>query len=188
MGIPSRIGGSATTGTVEATDIQLANGKVLVGNASGISAAVNISTDATISNAGVLTLADGLIHTVETVLTGAQVIALNAAPITVCADPGANKTVIFLGGIVMISGGTTNYDRNENMTIQYTGSTVVSTTVANFFNGGASGKLTTIKQLTTDITPIANSALTIACSASPKNAQGDRGAKVRIRYAILATN
>ncbi len=49
-------------GSLEAGDVALADGKILVGNASGVAAGVSMSGNATISNTGAVTIATGAVE------------------------------------------------------------------------------------------------------------------------------
>jgi hypothetical protein len=66
------------TETVVASEIALANTKILVGNAGGVAAGVTMSGDATIANTGALTIAATAVET--------SMIALDAVDNTLIAD------------------------------------------------------------------------------------------------------
>lgn len=60
---------------------------------------------------------------VNVTITSAQLLALNATPITLVAAPGANKALIFLGAMVTKAAGTAyaGIAAGEDLAIKYTG-------------------------------------------------------------------
>lgn len=71
--------------SVVAGEIALADGKILIGNGSGISVANTMSGDATMTNAGVLTIADAAVSVAK--------MAVVAQPSHVCKYAGQHTTI-----------------------------------------------------------------------------------------------
>lgn len=63
-----------------------------------------------------------LVEVTDTLITSAQVLALNATPITVVAAPGTNKYTEFLGAIVFLDYNSAAYvdDIGEDLVFKYT--------------------------------------------------------------------
>lgn len=200
---PSLTRGSLQVGNSSAQAAEVAaksDGYILVGDGTDLNS-VAVSGDVTLANTGAVTVAANAIETgmlhkslvrVSTVdIAAASVKTLDATPV-VCVDHSAlvasgdiatGDVLIFEGAVLQINGGTTNYDQNENLTFNYQtagGGATVSTTVANFFNGGAADKMSTAKPITTDVTPEADQDIVVKCSASPFSAAGDRLCRVTV--------
>ena len=121
----------------------LASGYIIVGNASNVATAVPMSGDATISNAGVLTIGAGAVTgskiannavdyanlaldvgaTATIALTAAQIKALYDTPVLLVAAPGAGKLVIIDSILWDIAYGTTQFTAGGVLAAQY-GNTV----------------------------------------------------------------
>jgi hypothetical protein len=128
-----------------------------------------------------------LVQSVTVDIAAADVIAGNTTPVVLVADPGDGFALVFHGATVNIHAGTANYDQNQNYIVKYKdGSGVaVSTTLANFMNAGAAGKIGTLKAIATDHLTTASEALVLTSSASPKSAAGDRKLQVIVRYSVV---
>lgn len=75
----------------------LASGKIVVGNSSGKADDVTLSGDATISNAGVLTLADNAVPLAELALTDGQIAVGNASNNAVDVAMSGDVTIVSSG-------------------------------------------------------------------------------------------
>lgn len=155
-----------------------------------------VSGDATIADGGAVTLSKDLIRTTTVEIAAAAVKTMNATPVVLIdfsalvssGEAASGDALVFHGAILNIYGGAASYDNNENTTIVYQtagGGATVSLTLANFFNGGADGALTTLKPIATDVAPDADEDLVIKSSASPYSAQGDRNLYVQVFYSIF---
>jgi hypothetical protein len=155
-----------------------------------------VSGDGTIAVGGALTLAKNQIRTKVVDIAAADVKTLNTTPVVLldfsamlaAGEVAAGDALIFRGAVLDIYGGAASYDQNENATIVYQtagGGETVSLTLANFFNGGAAGKLSTLKPIATDAVPDADEDLVLKCSASPFNAAGSRLCRVEISYSVF---
>lgn len=135
----------------------LGSAKIWVGNASGVAAPVDISSDATISNTGALTLAANSVATAEitantivsadvstayfqvdnTQLTNTNVINVRATPITLIADPGDGFAVLVHSVYVVLddaAGAWTESD--DNLVIEYaTGQDILMIEATGFLGG-----------------------------------------------------
>jgi hypothetical protein len=117
----------------------LPSGDIFVGNASNIATGVAMSGDATISNAGALTIAAGAVtgtkiasHTVDyanialdvaatatVALTAAQVNGMYATPVQLLAAPGSGKLILIDSILWDIAYGTTQYAAGGAIAAQY---------------------------------------------------------------------
>ena len=130
----------------------------------------------------------------EVDLSNAQILALATTPVVVVAAPGAGKVISFVDAIVIHDVGSADFATAHNVTINYktdgTG-VAVSTTLADpFISGGVSDKISTLKQLTTDITTAdkttqENQPLVIKASANPTTGTGV--GRVKVWYRVFAT-
>lgn len=83
---------------------RLASGKIFIGDSSGNAQPITLSGDVTVTNAGVTSLAangivsadldQNVIQVNNTQLTNAQILALEATPITLISAPAANTAVV----------------------------------------------------------------------------------------------
>ena len=127
--------------------------------------------------------------------TAAEVIASNATPLVAldhsamvsAGEIASGDALIYHGAVLQLDAGTANYDQNQNTIAKYQtagGGAAVSLTAANYFNGGADGKLLTLKPIATDVAPEIDQDIVLTSSASPKNAAGDRLLKGVIYYTV----
>jgi len=108
-------------GDVTAGEIALADGTVLVGNSSGVAAAVTLSGDFTITNAGVATLGVSFPRTVSVALTNAEIKALRATPKQLVAAPGAGFYLEFISATLFLDAGANVLtESTANLGIKYT--------------------------------------------------------------------
>ncbi|MHA1288244.1 MAG: hypothetical protein ACTSPB_12645, partial [Candidatus Thorarchaeota archaeon] len=129
-------------GDITEAEIAIADGKVLIGNASGVAAAITLSGDITMTNAGVVTISDDKIGNAELVNThiqyatvevsSAEIKALNATPKTLVAAQGVNTVIELISLTMFLDYGSVAYDSNGILGVYETDSTgvLVSDTVA----------------------------------------------------------
>ena len=138
-------------------------------------------------------LSEGTIQFVEVALSNAQILALTT-PVEVVAAPGAGKVISFVDAIVIHDVGTADFATAHNVTINYkadgTGAAVSTTLVSPFISGAVSDKISTLKQLTTDLTTATkadweNQPLTIKAHADPIT--GDGVGRVKVWYRVFST-
>jgi len=155
----------------------------------------SMSGDAAIAVGGAVTINKKHIRGATFTFDSAAVIASNTTPLVLldfsalqsAGTIAAGDVLIFHDCILQMNGGSAAYDQNQNFIAKYQtagGGATVSTTLANFCNGAADGAMSTLKQLTTDITPEADQDIVLTSSASPKNAAGDRGLAGIIYYSV----
>jgi len=138
-------------------------------------------------------LDEGTIKYAEVDLSNAQILALTT-PVVVVAAPGPGKVISFVDAIVIHDVGSADFATAHNVTINYktdgTG-VAVSTTLADpFISGSVADKISTLKQLTTDITTAdkttqENQPLVIKASANPITGTGV--GRVKVWYRVFAT-
>jgi len=138
-------------------------------------------------------LHEGTIQFVEVALSNAQILAL-ATPVEVVAAPGAGKVISFVDAIIIHDVGTADFATAHNVTINYkadgAGVAVSTTLVSPFISGAVSDKISTLKQLTTDLTTATkadweNQPLTIKAHANPIT--GDGVGRVKVWYRVFST-
>lgn len=140
------------------SSIPLANGKILVGNASGVATAVTMSGDATLANTGALTVAANAITTTK---------IINAA-----VTKAKLETALQPAGVIKYAAKSTQAGGSATVTITATG--VAATDLA-FVNIESSANAVEIQK----VTPTANT-ITVLCS-------GDPGASVFSWQAVTLT-
>jgi len=171
-------------------------GQLVMGDGTDVVSQALSGDIASISGAGATLLAKTFIRQAVVNADAAAVIAMNATPIVLvdhsalvaAGTIAAGDVLVFHDCILNINGGSTNYDQNQNCIVKYQtagGGATVSTTLANFFNGGADGALSTCKQLTTDVVPEADQDLVMTSSASPYAAAGDRLCRFTTYYSVF---
>lgn len=138
--------------------------------------------------------AAGLIIT-DVTITSAQVLALNATPITVLAAPGANLAIIFEGAVIHKPAGTAYaaVAAGEDLAIKYTGAAGLE--VGECEMTGFADQTTaqtrwirphTAASLVSDITPVANAVLA-AHMLVGEITTGDSDFLLRIYHRIVNT-
>jgi hypothetical protein len=134
----------------------------------------------------------------DKIITSAQVLALNATPVTVIAAPGANKAIIFLGAVVASGGGTAyaGIAATEEFSLKYTNgaglnvATVEATGWLDQTTAQVRWVYPHVKNITVDtpedITPVANAAL-VAHMLVGEITTGNYPISVRVYYRIVPT-
>lgn len=139
---------------------------------------------------------DAALHQKDVTITTAQVLALNATPITLVAAPGANKALIFEGAVVFYDFNTAAYGGiavGEDLSIKYTGSTglEVSQVEATGFIDQASDQVRYAQPHraasgNNSITPVANAPLVLHMLVG-EVITGDGPLKLRVYYRVVPT-
>ncbi len=178
----------------------LTDAHIFVGDASNLPADVAMSGDATIARTGAVTIAaaavtsakldEKTIKYAEVSLSRAQLLALNASPVTVVAAPGAGKVIEFISAVVISDFDTAAYTGGGALTINNSGGALSSTiSAANSF-GAATDKITQCVCLDTanGLALVDNGALTIVAAADftdPGTAVGV--GRVKVAYRVHTT-
>lgn len=201
-----KLGDAIKTAETAAT-VTLADGKVLIGNASGEAAPVTLSGDVTTSNAGVTAIGankvtqamlheEVMLRSATVSLTQANIQNLNATPITLVAAAGAGKAIVPLmveffhdyanaaytnggGGHVVVeyADGTDVVVLNASRVTDASDANVII--VPDAFDVAASGTAA-------GLAPVANSALRIT-KQTAEFAAGDAAniVKIRVWYRVV---
>ena len=104
-------------------------------------------------------------------VSSAELLALNGTPKTIVPAPGTGKLIEFLGGTVFFKSTATAYAAvaTKNFVIRFTDGSgpIVSTSLAlTGLLDQTTDQIRTIKQITTDLTPVANSPLVLQISTA----------------------
>jgi hypothetical protein len=175
----------------------LANGKILVGNGSGVSVAVTPSGDVTVSNAGVTAIGAGkvlnamldsnIVRYADVSISSAEMLALNTTPKTLVASPGAGFALIPTELYSTITYASATYVCNAaGLVLKYTdgSGTAPGAVLTQGFCQSASSALQNVKVAATAYAPTTAAALVLhAGSANPTT--GDSPVKVRIYYRVV---
>jgi hypothetical protein len=131
----------------------------------------------------------------DVTITSAQLLALNATPISIIAAPGAGKAIIPLGVIAYKAAGTaySGIAAGEDLVLKYTNASgaecspqiettgfLDQTTAQTRFVAGIG------TSLTTNITPVANAAI-VAHLLVGEITTGDSDLKLRVFYKVIPT-
>lgn len=116
-------------------------------------------------------------------LSSAQILALNATPITLVAAPGSGKAIVVEQIIFKMVTTATAYVSGGNVTFQYSGGNAVTNViVAGVVTAGAGTSYTIREGI--DVTAAANTAVTIT-NATGAFTTGTGTAVVTIKYSII---
>lgn len=132
-------------------------------------------------------LVDELLHYVDVSLTTAQILALNATPVSLVAAPGSGKAVLVSHVVASMTFLTAAYACNAaGATLFYTDGSGVNTGVTltqAFIQVAASGSLF-VKGAVTALIPTANAAIVIkAATSDPTTGAGSL--KIRTYYYVV---
>ena len=128
----------------------------------------------------------------EVALTKANLLAMNATPVTVIAAPGSGKVIEFISAVVIYDFDTAAYGGGGDVTFKYNGAATVSNTVsaANSF-GAAGDKITMCEALDTanGIAMSVNTALVITNATGAFTDPGTAAGvgRIKIAYRIHST-
>lgn len=141
---------------------------------------------------------EGFAHFKDVTISSAQLLALNATPITLVAAPGANKAIILEGVVAYHAGGTAyaGIAAGEDISLKYTNGSgqevaVIETTG---FLDQTTAQVRYAKPQTgaiaagtvSSITPVANAAL-VAHMLVGEITTGDFALKLRVYYRVVPT-
>lgn len=107
-------------GDISASEITLANGQILVGNASNIATAVTVSGDATISNVGVVSLSGSTLKVAKTTVLTANVLTMFTTPIAIVPAAAAGTANVVDRIIASIDYNSIAYATNTTLEFRYT--------------------------------------------------------------------
>jgi len=126
----------------------------------------------------------------EVQLTAAQVTSCNTVPVKLLDSPGPGRFLHLIAGYCQLMNGTTGYDTNGDLSINYKsdgGGSAVTTLLANDLNQGTAGSVFifgTIPEIENiAIANIENQPLTLLSSAD--QTAGDQPLRVSLVYEIV---
>ena len=130
----------------------------------------------------------GLVTIVD--ITSAQLLALNATPVTLMAAPGAGLAIV-IDRVEAYKAAGTAYDgiaSGEDLTLKYTDASgaVCATIETTGFLDQATAQLRAYRALTTELVPVANAAI-VAHLLTGEIATGDSDVSLRITYRVIPT-
>lgn len=135
-------------------------------------------------------------QTVSVQLTTAQILALNATPITLVSAPGAGKAIIFLGAYCLLDYNSAAYGgiaTGEDIAVRYTGSSgeIVGRAEATGWLDATADGVRWINAFSaydsqSDVTPAVNAAL-VAHMTAGEVTTGNSPINIDIYYRILKT-
>lgn len=174
--------------------VTLADGKILVGNASNVSAEVTPSGDVTISNAGVTAIGAGkvlsamveqsMMRYADVTISSAEVLALRTTPKTLVAAPGAGFCIVPLAVYATIDFNSIAYDNGtDTLDILYSGGSAIISFATTLIEASADIQNYMEKSEATFV-PLDNTALVARCSSADPTA-GNSVIKIRVYYRIV---
>lgn len=134
----------------------------------------------------------------DVTVTSAQILTLNATPVTLIAAPGANKAIIFTGAVLATAGGTAyaGIAATEEFSFKYTNaaglnvSTVETTGWLDQTTAQVRWAQPHTRTITTDVpeevVPVANAAL-VAHMVVGEITTGNYNIRIRIFYRVVPT-
>ena len=192
MGRPSRLTSALIKGT-RADANTIVQVPLTVQAVSGQTAKLMRVLDASGNElASILASGDGVVRYAEVTVTAAEVLALNAAPKTLVAAPGAGRVLEFMGAILILDYNAAAYAAvaaGEDLAIRYTdGSGAICSTTLETTGllDGTADALRTIKPIVTDLTPVANSPLVLHL-LSGEITTGDSPLRLKVSYRVHST-
>lgn len=136
------------------------------------------------SGTGVFTGGSG---TATVNLTAAQIIAMNATPVSLIAAPGAGMAIIVDNITLKMVTTATGFTGGGALEFRYTnasGAKVSADIAAAVVTAGAGTSFTNVRGVTTSLTPVANAAIVIT-NATAAFAAGTGTAVVTIQYHVV---
>ena len=152
----------------------------------GVTAGTQAASKAVVLDANMEIDGLGTIKVSDTLISSAQVLAMNATPQTLVAAPAAGVALEFVGAYLFIDYGTTAYtdDAGEDFCIRYTdgSGTIVSETVDGTDLDVAADALLTVRPVALQHAGLTANAALVAHILTGELADGDSPFKVRTYY------
>jgi hypothetical protein len=172
----------------------LTDGQILVGNGSNVAAAVAVTGDVTISNAGVTAIGANkvlnamvdptVVKYVDVTISTAEVLALRTTPKELVAAPGAGFCIVPLSVYATVDFNTTAYDNGtDTLDIIYAGGSAIISFATTLVEAAADIRNYMEKSEATFV-PLDNTALQ-ARTSSADPTLGDSAIKIRVWYKIV---
>ncbi len=165
---------------------QISKGRVRVGaiSGSGVISSANLAAGAVTS----AKMADDLVHSVTVALASADILAMNATPVSLIAAPGAGKIIIVEGILFKMVRTATAYANGGAVEFRYTdgsGAKVSADVAAALVTtGGAGTAYAHVAGIEASITPVANAAIVVT-NATAAFITGTGTATVSLKYRIV---
>lgn len=131
-----------------------------------------------------------LIQYAEVSITAAEMLALRATPKTLVAAPGAGYVLEFLGATFIYDYTAAFTESSDDIVVRYTdGSGAIASTTLDATNllDATSDQLRTLKPITTDLTPVANSPLVLHNSGNGEWGGTGSPCRVKVAYRVHET-
>jgi hypothetical protein len=175
----------------------LTSGNILVGNGSNVATSVALSGDATLSNAGALSL-DPSISVVTAVVSLSQsdITGLSVTPKQLIAAPGSGKLIVVDTIEFLHTYSTAVYANGGDLQVVYHGSTVIAQADEDVVNGASSANYfykpsfydlaASADPALNDMTALANLAVDLTnATAAFINGNAANILKVKVRYRVI---
>lgn len=118
------------SGTLAVTGAQTFTGAATFAGAVTLASTLSIAGNVTISGGNALVLNGATVKFVQVALSSAQILALNATPVTLIAAPGAGKRIVLHRALLSFTAGT-QYQSGGAVVIRYpTGTVAAINTIA----------------------------------------------------------
>lgn len=148
------------------------------------------SYDRTVNSVQSDDLHPNTIQYAEVAITAAEMLALRATPKTLVAAPGAGYVLEFISATFIYDYTAAFTESGDDIVVRFTGSSgaIASTTLdATGLLDATSDQLRTLKQITTDITPVDNSPLVLHNSGNGEWGGTGSPCRVKVAYRVHAT-
>jgi hypothetical protein len=132
-------------------------------------------------------LAESLLRTVQVPLTSANILAMNATPVTLIAAPGAGKIAIVEDILLKMVTTATQYANGGAVEFRYTngsGAKVTADIAAAVITAGAGTSYTKVSGVEASLTPVANAAIVVT-NATAAFITGTGTGVLTIKYRIV---
>jgi hypothetical protein len=132
-------------------------------------------------------MAEDLLRTVQVALSSANILAMNGAPVSLIAAPGAGKVIVVDHILLKMVTTATGYANGGAVEFRYTdgsGAKVTADIAAAVITAGAGTSYTAVRGVVTSLTPVANAAVVVT-NATAAFITGTGAGVLTIKYRIV---